>query len=42
MTVLIKIIQFFLSLSILVLAHELGHFLMARLFKVRVENFTFF
>jgi len=42
MTILIKIIQFFLSLSILVLIHELGHFLMAKLFKVRVEKFYLF
>ena len=42
MTVLIQIIQFFLSLSILVLIHELGHFTMAKLFKVRVDKFYLF
>ncbi len=42
MTILIKILQFFLSLSILVLIHELGHFMMAKLFKVRVEKFYLF
>ena len=42
MTILIKILQFFLSLSILVLIHELGHFAMAKLFKVRVEKFYLF
>jgi len=30
-----------LSLSILILVHELGHFLAAKLFKVRVEEFGF-
>jgi len=42
MTVLIKIIQLLLSLSILVIVHECGHFLFARLFKVRVEKFYLF
>ena len=42
MTVLIKIIQFFLSLSILVLIHELGHFTFAKIFKVRVNKFYIF
>ena len=42
MTVLIKILQFVLSLSILVIIHELGHFLMAKYFKTRVEKFYLF
>lgn len=42
MTVVVKIIQFLLSLSILVLIHELGHFVFARLFKTRVEKFYLF
>jgi regulator of sigma E protease len=42
MTVLIKILQFVLSLSILVIIHEFGHFLMAKLFKARVEKFYLF
>ncbi len=42
MEILIKVIQFFLSLTILVGIHELGHFLMARLFKIRVEKFYIF
>lgn len=42
MTVLIKIIQLLLSLSILVIVHECGHFLFARIFKVRVEKFYLF
>lgn len=41
-TILIKALQLILSLSILVLIHEFGHFLFARLFKVRVEKFYLF
>ena len=42
MTVLIKILQFVMSLSILVIIHELGHFTLAKLFKTRVEKFYLF
>ncbi len=42
MTVLIKILQFILSLSVIVIIHELGHFLFAKLFKTRVEKFYLF
>lgn len=42
MTVLIKILQFVMSLSILVIIHEFGHFVMAKLFKTRVEKFYLF
>jgi regulator of sigma E protease len=42
MTILIKILQFILSLSILVIIHEFGHFTMAKLFKTRVEKFYLF
>ncbi|MBW6501235.1 MAG: RIP metalloprotease RseP [Bacteroidales bacterium] len=42
MTILIKILQFVLSLSILVIIHELGHFLLAKLFKTRIEKFYLF
>lgn len=42
MEILIKAGQFFLSLSILVILHELGHFLFAKLFKTRVEKFYLF
>src|SRR4030043_1278541 len=42
MTVLIKILQFIMSLSILVLIHEMGHFVMAKIFKTRVEKFYLF
>ena len=42
MDVLVKILQFLLSLSILVMLHELGHFVAAKIFKVRVEKFFIF
>lgn len=42
MDILIKVLQVILALSILVLVHELGHFLFARLFKIRVEKFYLF
>ena len=35
-------LQLILALSILVMIHELGHFLFARLFKTRVEKFYMF
>lgn len=34
--------QFFLSLSILIILHEAGHFIPAKLFKTRVEKFYLF
>lgn len=42
MDVLIKILQFALSFSLLVIVHESGHFIFARLFGVRVEQFQLF
>ncbi|SDC98003.1 RIP metalloprotease RseP [Williamwhitmania taraxaci] len=42
MEVWTKIAQFLLSLSILVVLHELGHFTFAKLFKTRVEKFYLF
>jgi regulator of sigma E protease len=42
MTILIKILQFVMSLSILVVIHELGHFTLAKVFKTRVEKFYLF
>ena len=42
MEIFIKIVQVIFALSILVLVHELGHFVFARLFKVRVEKFYLF
>ncbi len=41
-TFFIRALQLILSLSILVLLHELGHFGFARLFKVRVDKFYMF
>lgn len=42
MEILIKAGQLLLSLSILVIIHELGHFTFAKLFKTRVEKFYLF
>jgi len=42
MEVFIKIAQLLLSLSILVLLHEMGHYVAARIFKTRVEKFYLF
>ncbi len=42
MDIVIKIIQFLFSLSILVIIHEFGHFLAAKAFKTRVEKFYLF
>ncbi len=39
---LIKALQLILSLSLLILLHEGGHFFFARLFKVRVSKFCLF
>ena len=41
-TFLIKALQLILSLSLLVIIHEMGHFLFAKLFKTRVEKFCLF
>ena len=42
MEVFVKIAQLLLSLSILVILHEAGHFMFAKLFKTRVEKFYLF
>ena len=42
MEILIKALQLILSLSILVVLHELGHFLPAKYFKTKVEKFYLF
>jgi regulator of sigma E protease len=42
MDIVIKIAQLLLSLSILVVFHEFGHFLAAKFFKTRVEKFYLF
>ena len=39
---IIKVSQLLLSLSILVVLHELGHFIPAKLFKTKVEKFYLF
>lgn len=41
-TFLIRALQLIMSLSLLVIIHEGGHFLFARLFKTRVEKFCLF
>ena len=42
MTVLIKALQVILALSVLIVIHELGHFMWAKLFRIRVEKFFLF
>lgn len=42
MDILIKVLQLLLSLSILVIFHEFGHFITAKIFKTRVEKFYLF
>ena len=41
-TVLIKALQLIIALSLLIVLHEGGHFLFAKLFKTRVEKFYLF
>ena len=42
MEIFVKAVSLIMSLSILVLLHELGHFIPARLFKTKVEKFYLF
>jgi len=42
MEVLIQILHFLLSLSILIVVHEFGHFIAAKAFNTRVEKFYLF
>ncbi|MFM2360357.1 MAG: metalloprotease RseP [Bacteroidota bacterium] len=42
METFIKIAQFFVSLSLLIILHEWGHYFFARLFKTRVNKFYLF
>ncbi len=42
MDILIKAIQFFLCFTILIGIHEFGHYIAARIFKIRVEKFYIF
>ena len=42
MVIFIKTFQVILALSVLIIIHEFGHYLWARLFKIRVEKFYLF
>ena len=42
MTVLMKVLQVILALSVLIIIHEAGHYLWARIFRIRVEKFYLF
>jgi len=42
MEIVVKVLQLILSLSILIIIHECGHFFFAKLFKTRVEKFYLF
>lgn len=42
MDILVKAAQFVLSLSLLIIVHEMGHFMFAKFFKCRVEKFYLF
>ena len=42
MELAIQITQFIMSLSLLIILHELGHFIPAKLFKTKVEKFYLF
>ena len=42
MIAIIKTLQVILALSVLILVHELGHFLFAKLFGIRVDKFFLF
>ncbi|MBF6608427.1 MAG: RIP metalloprotease RseP [Flavobacterium sp.] len=42
MEIFIKLSQFLLSLSLLIVLHELGHYIPAKIFKTRVEKFYLF
>ena len=42
MDIVVQIAQLLLMLSILVILHEFGHYIAAKIFKVRVEKFYLF
>ena len=42
MEIFIKVVQLLMSLTLLVAIHEFGHFIVARIFKIRVEKFYIF
>lgn len=41
-TFLIKALQLIISLSLLVIIHEFGHYIFARMFGIKVEKFYLF
>ncbi len=42
MEILVKVVQFFICFTLLVGLHEFGHFITARIFKMRVDKFYIF
>lgn len=42
MEIVVKVVQFFLCFTLLVGIHEWGHFIAARIFKIRVDKFYIF
>ena len=42
MDIVIKLLQFFLCFTVIVGLHEFGHYITARIFKIRVEKFFIF
>lgn len=42
MVALIKILQLIIALAILIVVHELGHFTIAKIFRIRVDKFFLF
>lgn len=42
MDIVIKLLQFFLCFTVIVGLHEFGHYISARIFKIRVEKFFIF
>ena len=39
--IVVAVVSFFVLVGLMVIVHELGHFIVAKLFKVRVEAFSF-
>lgn len=42
MTILLKILQVILALSVLIIVHEFGHYMFAKIFGIRVDKFYLF
>ena len=42
MVILSKTLQVILALSLLIIVHEFGHFIFAKIFRIRVEKFYLF